>query len=59
MLLEQKAKEGVRIPGQRLSIQYLLRDLANVNTNEMEPRHEKICLWEFPTRSDSNRPAQL
>ena len=24
-----------------------------------EPRHEKMCLREFPTRSDSNRPAQL
>ena len=24
-----------------------------------EPRHEKTCLWEFPTRSDSNWPAQL
>ena len=23
-----------------------------------EPRHEKTCLREFPTRSDSNRPAQ-
>ena len=26
---------------------------------ENEPRHEKTCLREFPTRSDSNRPAQL
>ena len=24
-----------------------------------EPRHEKMCLREFPTRSDSNWPAQL
>ena len=24
-----------------------------------EPRHKKTCLWEFPTRSDSNWPAQL
>ena len=24
-----------------------------------EPRHEKTCLREFPTRSDSNWPAQL
>ena len=24
-----------------------------------KPRHEKTCLWEFPTRSDSNWPAQL
>ena len=25
----------------------------------IEPRHEKTCLREFPTRSDSNWPAQL
>ena len=25
----------------------------------VEPRHEKTCLRECPTRSDSNRPAQL
>ena len=24
-----------------------------------EPRHEKMCLREFPTRSDSNWPVQL
>ena len=24
-----------------------------------EPRHEKMCLREFPTRSDLNWPAQL
>ena len=23
-----------------------------------EPRHNKTCLWEFPTRPDTNRPAQ-
>ena len=28
-------------------------------TNRHEPRHDKICLREFPTRSDSNWPAQL
>ena len=28
-------------------------------SNIIEPRHEKTCLREFPTRSDSNRPAQL
>ena len=27
--------------------------------NTFEPRHEKTCLREFPTRSDSNWPAQL
>ena len=26
---------------------------------EYEPRHEKMCLRDFTTRSDSNRPAQL
>ena len=25
----------------------------------VEPRHEKTCLRVFPTRSDSNWPAQL
>ena len=25
----------------------------------IEPRHEKTCLREFPTRSGSNWPAQL
>ena len=25
----------------------------------IEPRHEKTCLWGFPTRLDSNRSAQL
>ena len=29
------------------------------NTELNEPRHEKTCLREFPTRSDSNWPAQL
>ena len=23
-----------------------------------EPRHDKTCLWEFPTRPDTNQPAQ-
>ena len=23
-----------------------------------EPRHDKTCLWEFPTRPDTNWPAQ-
>ena len=23
-----------------------------------EPRHNKMCLWEFPTRPDTNWPAQ-
>ena len=23
-----------------------------------EPRHDKMCLWEFPTRPDTSRPAQ-
>ena len=27
-------------------------------TNKCEPRHDKTCLREFPTRPDSNRPAQ-
>ena len=25
---------------------------------EIEPRHDKMCLREFPTRPDTNRPAQ-
>ena len=29
------------------------------STNMHESRHEKPCLREFPTRSDSNRSAQL
>ena len=28
-------------------------------TNRHEPRHDKTCLREFPTMSDSNWPAQL
>ena len=39
---------------------YLLTVFSNsclFNLNE--PRHEKTCLREFPTRSDSNWPAQL
>ena len=31
---------------------------SNVLLDIYEPRHEKTCLQEFPTRSDSNRPAQ-
>ena len=27
--------------------------------NRIEPRHEKTCLREFPTKSDSYWPAQL
>ena len=30
--------------------------IANLNT--IEPRHDKMCLREFPTRPDTNRPAQ-
>ena len=26
--------------------------------NINEPGHDKMCLWEFPTRPDTNRPAQ-
>ena len=31
----------------------------NQNCESNEPRHDKMCLQEFPTRSDSNWPAQL
>ena len=27
-------------------------------SNQFEPRHDKMCLREFPTRLDTNRPAQ-
>ena len=30
--------------------------ICTYSTNE--PRHDKTCLWEFPTRPDTNRPAQ-
>ena len=33
--------------------------MHNATTNVSEPRHDKMCLREFPTRSDSNWPAQL
>ena len=36
-----------------LSLQFSFLSLTN------EPRHEKTCLREFPTGSDSNWPAQL
>ena len=29
-----------------------------VRVNIYEPQHKKMCLREFPTRSDTNRPAQ-
>ena len=33
--------------------------LQSLMDSEMyEPRHDKMCLWEFPTRPDTNRPAQ-
>ena len=30
-----------------------------IGNNTCEPRHEKTCLRELPTRSDSNQPSQL
>ena len=32
--------------------------LSAISKNSCEPRHDKTCLWEFPTRPDTNRPAQ-
>ena len=32
--------------------------LLNSMANSSEPRHDKTCLREFPTRPDTNRPAQ-
>ena len=36
-------------------IEFAAYDFYNIK----EPRHGKMCLREFPTRSDSNWPAQL
>ena len=32
--------------------------VTKVRDISVEPRHDKTCLREFPTRSDTNRPAQ-
>ena len=37
----------------------LSEDFNIFESKTFEPRHEKMCLREFPTRSDSNWPAQL
>ena len=33
-------------------------DKSDFTATSIEPRHDKTCLREFPTRPDSNRPAQ-
>ena len=35
-----------------------IRSIANLPTSTYEPQHDKTCLREFPTRPDTNRPAQ-
>ena len=49
------APEDEHHPSQGTGISSTLRD----SRNSFEPRHDKTCLREFPTRPDTNRPAQL
>ena len=44
---------------QVLSKPFMFNFGTQLGHNAYEPRHEKTCLREFPTRSDSNWPAQL
>ena len=38
---------------------FLLRDARHKWVKKIiEPQHDKTYLWEFPTRPDTNRPAQ-
>ena len=32
--------------------------IINAKLYVLQPRHDKMCLREFPTRPDTNRPAQ-
>ena len=32
--------------------------LVSKTSHKNEPRHDKMCLWEFPTRPETNWPAQ-
>ena len=46
-----------------ITLPSMLLTVKRINLNGIvvvfEPRHKKTCLREFPTRSDSNWPAQL
>ena len=41
-----------------LSFRHKLYYSVTMKDNVFEPRHDKTCLLEFPTRPDTNRPVQ-
>ena len=55
----RKYKEAYQHFEQGLEFSKLLSKCQHWQSNSNEPRHEKTCLREFPTRSGSNWPAQL
>ena len=48
-----------KIKRETLTKDYDKGGLKMIDLKTFEPRHEKTCPREFPTRSDSNWPAQL
>ena len=50
---------NVHLSDKNNTIIMVLDCLPVFTVNKIEPRRDKTCLREFPTRSDTNRPAQL
>ena len=57
-VMRECSKTQIRLMRHISSFSFLWLANVMIATTTDEPRHEKTCLQEFPTRPDTNRPAQ-
>ena len=62
LIIIQKYQQFTILQGIAFRWKHLQENAKNIEfrgaENTFEPRHNKTCLWEFPIRPDTNRPAQ-